>query len=232
MKLELCVTDRLGIALAKKYKLDRIELCMNLEQGGTTPSAGLVLLALQQHLETHCLIRPRSGGFCYDGMEKETILAEIHGLSDLPIRGFVVGALKEDKTIDTTFLGEIAKLTKGKELTFHRAFDEMAAWEDGVEVLKYFRFKRVLTSGREANVDAGIHNFKEIKEVLEGKIELMPGGGVHPGNIFQLATTVQPEAIHFSAATRIAPENSRFTTNRMRIHEEKLKGMVLPFVKL
>ena len=226
MKLELCVTDKLGITLAKKYNFDRIELCVNLEQGGTTPSNGLVLLALQQHLETHVLIRPRAGGFCYDGFEKETILAEIHGFNDLPVKGFVVGALKENKEIDTTFLGEISKLTRGKELTFHRAFDEMAEWKDGVEILKYFKFKRVLTSGRAANVEKGLANYAEIKEAFREKLELMPGGGVNASNISNIAQTVQPSAIHFSAASKMQAEKSKFSTDRMKIDEQKLVSML------
>lgn len=226
MKLELVATDLEGIRLAKKYNFDRVELCVNLELGGTTPSNGLVLLSLQQQLETHVLIRPRVGGFTYNDFEKETLLAEIHGLMDLPVSGFVVGALKENKEIDTTLLGEIRKLTKQKELTFHRAFDEMENWEDGVDILKYFRFKRVLSSGRAANVDAGLNNYAKIKEVLGEGIELMTGGGVNIGNIAKIEQHVQPDAIHFSAASKIPPEKSKFSTDRMKIDEKKLVGML------
>jgi copper homeostasis protein len=226
MKLELCVTDLKGIQLAKKYRFDRVELCNNLEIGGTTPSNGLTLLALQQHLETHVLIRPRAGGFAYNDLEKETLLAEIHGLMDLPISGFVVGALKENKEIDTTLIGEIRKLTKKKELTFHRAFDEMASWEDGVEVLKFFRFKRVLTSGRAANVDLGLENFKRIQEVFGNDLEMMTGGGVNQGNIGRLAHEINPSAIHFSAAAKGTKDNSSFAINRLEINEQKLVEML------
>lgn len=226
MKVELCVTDLAGIHLAKKYAFDRIELCVNLEQGGTTPSNGLVLLALQQQLETHVLIRPRAGGFSYNDQEKETLLAEIHGLMDLPVSGFVVGALKENKQIDTTLLGEIRKLTRQKELTFHRAFDEMEEWEDGVEILKYFQFKRVLSSGRAANVESGMKNFQMIKELFDDKLELMTGGGVNSNNIAAIAGQVQPSAIHFSAASPIELENSKFATSRMKINEKKLVAML------
>lgn len=226
MKLELCVTDKTGILLAKKYKLDRIELCMNLEQGGITPTNGLTLLALQQHLETHVLIRPRAGGFMYDDQEKETLLAEIHGLMDLPVTGFVVGALKANKEIDTTLLGEIRKLTKTKDLTFHRAFDEMENWQDGVEVLKYFRFKRVLTSGRSANVESGFNKFKMIQEAFGDQLELMTGGGVNPQNIARLANEIQPAGIHFSAASTLKREDSKFATDRLKIDERKLVSML------
>lgn len=225
MKRELCVTDKLGITLAKKYHFDRVELCTNLEVGGITPSNGLVLLALQQKLETHVLIRPRAGGFVYDDLEKETLLAEIHGLMDLPVQGFVLGALKENKTIDTTLLGEIRKLARHKDLTFHRAFDEMNDWEDGVEVLKFFRFKRVLTSGRAANVDLGMANFQEIKNVFGTSLELMLGGGINPGNIKTLAH-IQPDALHFSAATVQTKENSSFAISRLKVDEGKLMAML------
>jgi copper homeostasis protein len=226
MKLELCVTDLEGMRLAKKYKFNRIELCVNLEQGGTTPSNGLVKLALRQKLETHVLIRPRIGGFCYEDSEKETLLSEIHSLLNLPVSGFVVGALKHNKEIDSTLLGEIIKLTKQKELTFHRAFDEMANWEDGSEVLKCLHFKRVLTSGLATNVDAGIPNYAKIKEVFRDKIELMTGGGVNPKNIFSIIQNIQPDAIHFSATSYIDLENSKFATTRMKIDEKKLVSML------
>ncbi|MGB7343863.1 MAG: copper homeostasis protein CutC [Pirellulaceae bacterium] len=221
MKLELCVTDYAGILLAKKHRLDRIELCANLGQGGTTPSHGLVQLALQ-HIETHVLIRPRVGGFVYDGLEKETLLAEIHQLSKLPVAGLVVGALDANKQIDETLLTDVRKLVKDRVLTFHRAFDEMEDWEAGVEVLKRLRFSRVLTSGRADDVDAGFNSFRKLKEVFADDLELMPGGGIHCQNILRIAEEVQPAAIHFSATSKMPREDSRFATDSLCVAENKL----------
>jgi len=222
MKLELCVTDPKGILLAKKYRFDRIELCVNLEMGGLTPSPGLAHMALNTGLETHALIRPRAGGFVYSDTEKELILAEIHALKYLGIHGFVVGALKENKEIDTTLIGEIAKITKGKELTFHRAFDDMAEWKDGVDVLKFFKFKRVLTSGRAANVDEGFINLNEIKDCFGTELELMIGGGVNTKNVDRIAHEIEPSAIHFSGSNVIQDKNSLFGGSRMQIDEKKV----------
>jgi copper homeostasis protein len=222
MKLELCATDPKGLHLAKKYKFDRIELCVNLEMGGLTPSPGLVHMALNLGLETHALIRPRAGGFVYSDIEKELILAEIHALKFLGVHGFVIGALKENKEIDTTLIGEIAKITKGKELTFHRAFDEMAEWQDGVGVLKFFQFKRVLSSGRAKNVDEGMKNYTEIKSLFGTDLELMIGGGVNVKNAKDLVEEIQPSALHFSGANVIQDKNSKFGGNRMEIDEKKV----------
>ncbi len=222
MKLELCVTSPKGIQLAKKYRLDRVELCMNLEQGGTTPSPALVHMSLNSGLETHVLIRPRAGGFVYSEAEKELILAEIHAMKYLGVHGFVVGSLKENKEIDTTLIGEIAKITKGKTLTFHRAFEEMAEWQRGVEVLRFFQFQRILTAGRASNVDMGFENLKEVKTILGKDIELMIGGGINEINAPNLIKQIQPDAIHFSASTIHLDSNSMFGGKRMEINENRL----------
>lgn len=222
MKLELCVTDPKGIQLAKKYRFDRVELCVNLEMGGLTPSSGLVHLALNTGLETHALIRPRAGGFVYSDAEKELILAEIHALKYLGVHGFVVGALKESKEIDTTLIGEISKIAKGKELTFHRAFDEMEEWEDGVDVLKFFKFKRVLSSGRASNVNDGMINLNEIKDCFGNELDLMVGGGINAKNIKRVQSEIEPAAIHFSGSNVIQDNDSLFGGSRMQIDEKKV----------
>ena len=65
MKKELCAASVKAIQLAKKYNFDRIELCQNLEQGGTTPSIGMIQFAVSSAVKTHVLIRQRSGDFIY-----------------------------------------------------------------------------------------------------------------------------------------------------------------------
>ena len=42
IKIELCAASIEAIEIAKKLNIDRIELCQDLEQGGLTPSAGLI----------------------------------------------------------------------------------------------------------------------------------------------------------------------------------------------
>ena len=77
MKIELCAASQEAIQIASDLKIDRIELCQNLEQGGMTPSPGLIDYALAFGVETHVLIRPRPGGFRYNQDEQEIILRDI-----------------------------------------------------------------------------------------------------------------------------------------------------------
>ncbi|MBM3186886.1 MAG: copper homeostasis protein CutC, partial [Bacteroidetes bacterium] len=45
MKIELCAASQEAIQIASDLKIDRIELCQNLDQGGLTPSAGMIQYA-------------------------------------------------------------------------------------------------------------------------------------------------------------------------------------------
>jgi copper homeostasis protein CutC len=83
-----------------------------------------------------------------------------------------------------------------------------------------------LTSGRATNVEKGMANYAEIKDIFGEKLELMPGGGVNASNILNIAQTVQPSAIHFSAASILQAEKSKFSTDRMKIDEQKLVSML------
>ena len=77
LQLELCAASLEALELAYKHQFDRVELCQNLEQGGLTPSAGLIQMAKDFNLNTHVLIRPRAGGFCYNEEELALMQKEI-----------------------------------------------------------------------------------------------------------------------------------------------------------
>ena len=44
--IELCVASLEAIRLAKDLKIDRVEVCQNLESGGLTPSVSLVKFSI------------------------------------------------------------------------------------------------------------------------------------------------------------------------------------------
>ena len=83
MKIELCAATIEAIKVAGEMGFDRIELCQNLEQGGTTPSYGMIEYAIACGIETHVLIRPRPGNFIYDESEMEVILRDIQNCREM-----------------------------------------------------------------------------------------------------------------------------------------------------
>ena len=61
---ELCATSLGAVQAAQAAGAHRVELCVNLKAGGTTPPAELITAAIRAvHIPVHVLIRPRAGNF-------------------------------------------------------------------------------------------------------------------------------------------------------------------------
>lgn len=224
MKVELCAASYEAIEAAKKYGVDRIELCQNLEFGGTSPSIALVEKALDLGIETHILIRPRIGGFVYSKKEKHWILKEIELFGKLPVQGLVVGAYDEKYQLESSFLKQVNDVKGDKDVTFHRAFDSLSNWQDSLETLVEFGYKRILTSGLNTSVDLGMNKLIEIREFAKDRIEIMTGGGVNGTNIKRLFLDVKPHAIHFSSTSLVQDKDKAiFSAPRLEMDENKIK---------
>lgn len=227
MEIELCAASIEAIQLAKELNFDRIELCQNLEQGGITPSPGLIEYALAYGVETHVLIRPRPGGFKYNWDEVEIMLRDIHECQTIGAHGVVVGALDERGLIDQKVVGLMREHAKDMNVTFHRAFDDTFEHEQSLDRLIELGVNRVLSSGLARNVDLGLPILKEMKAYAGDKIEIMPGGGVNASNIAKIKSEVVPDAIHFSGTEKyILDEVSMFTETILRVNEKKVKRLL------
>lgn len=223
MKLELCAASIEAIDLAKELNFDRIELCQNLEQGGMTPSPGFIDYAIANGLETHVLIRPRSGGFRYSPEEIEIILRDVRECKILGAQGVVVGVLDQSDQICKQSLELIMTQAKGMDVTFHRAFDDTYELEKSLDVLIQFGVKRVLSAGLARNVEIGMPVLKGMVEYANARIEIMTGGGVNLNNIVKLKNEVKPDAIHFSGTNKtLIDEGSMFSETILKPNRDKI----------
>lgn len=223
MKLELCAASIEAIKIAKELSFDRIELCQNLEQGGITPSPGLIDYALAYGVETHVLIRPRPGGFIYNRDEIEIILRDILECKQLGAHGVVIGVLNEFGEIHKEAIALMIEKADGMEVTFHRAFDDTVNYKRSLDILIELGVKRLLTSGLGSNVERGMNNLIEMMNYAEGRIEIMPGGGVNLNNISRIADEVKPDAIHFSGTQKfLLDENSMFSETILKVNKQKV----------
>ncbi len=227
MKIELCAASVEAVQLAKKYAFDRIELCQNLEQGGMTPSPGFIEYALAMGLETHVLIRPRSGGFFYTRDEIEIALRDILECKNIGANGVVIGALNEFGLIDEYVLELMIEKADGMEITFHRAFDDCMDWEKGLDVLIRNKVDRLLTSGMASNAEIGLPILKQMTSKANGRIEIMAGGGINAVNVRQIITEANPDAIHFSGTVKsILDEDSLFSESILQVDEKRVKRIL------
>lgn len=223
MKLELCAASIEAIQIARKYGFDRIELCQNLEQGGMTPSPGLIEYALACGVETHVLIRPRPGGFNYTEDEIEIILRDIHESKSIGAHGVVIGALDERGLIDENAVSLMMEHAKDMTVTFHRAFDDTFDAIQSLDTLIKLGVNRVLSSGLASNVDRGKNILQKMMEHANGRIEIMPGGGVNVSNIRMVKEEIQPDGIHFSGTKKyLLDEESMFSETILRVNEDRV----------
>ncbi|MDB0037903.1 copper homeostasis protein CutC [bacterium] len=223
MKLELCAASIEAVDIAKELKFDRIELCQNLEQGGMTPSPGFIEYALSHDVETHVLIRPRSGGFRYTSEEIDIILHDVEACKSMGAQGVVVGILDQSDQICKKSLDAILSISGSMDVTFHRAFDDTYESDKSLDILINAGVKRVLSAGLARNVEIGMPVLKRMCEYANDRIEIMTGGGVNISNILKLKNEVQPSAIHFSGTNKmVIDEGSMFSETILKPNQDKI----------
>lgn len=227
LQLELCAASVEALTLAKAHGFDRIELCQNLEQGGLTPSAGLILQAVELEIETHVLIRPRAGGFHYNSDEIKVIQKDIQFCQKIGVQGVVVGLLQANNELDKPLLQELLNSAPDLDWTFHRAFDESADWKRSLDVLIQLGFRRVLSAGFALNVEAGLPILEQMCQYAKGHIQIMAGGGVNAGNIAKLTRLPHLAAVHFSATQKeLLDEDSAFSETILKVSESRLQRIL------
>ena len=97
MILEACVQEIEEVKFAAKKGFKRVELCSSLESGGLTPSKGTIKQACKiKDIETHVMIRPRAGDFCYNFDEIAIMKADIKTCHKMGATGVVFGMLNEN----------------------------------------------------------------------------------------------------------------------------------------
>ena len=194
---ELAVQDPHGLAVARRVRPDRMELCSALSTGGITPSAGLIGAAVDTGVPVHVLIRPREGGFVHSDDENALILADVRQAVRLGAAGVVIGGLVEG-TVDTDLVRRVRENADGIEVTFHRAFDQTVDLGASLDALVEAGATRVLTSGgRSAAADA-LDVLSSLVERAAGRIQVMAGAGVTSANVAAIAAT-GVDAAHASA---------------------------------
>ncbi len=198
--LECCCTDAAEAAEAVRGGAGRIELCEDLPCGGVTPSRSCIEATLGAvNIPVNVLVRVRGGDFVYDEDEVNSMVESVRMCRELGVNGVVVGALREDGSIDTAAVGRLMAAADGLHVTFHRAFDECADPFKALEEIVALGCDRLLTAGHASNVNDGEFTLKELNDRADGRIIILAGSGVRPGNIARLEATTGCREFHSSS---------------------------------
>ncbi|EHD60330.1 cutC-like protein [Streptococcus pneumoniae GA41410] len=193
MIYEFCAENVTLLEKAMQAGARRIELCDNLAVGGTTPSYGVtkaaVELAANYDTTIMTMIRPRGGDFVYNDLEIAIMLEEIRLTAQAGSQGVVFGALTADKKLDKPNLEKLIAASKGMEIVFHMAFDELSDEDqpEAIDWLSQAGVTRILTRAGVSgdSLEKRFVHYHRILEYAKGKIEILPGGGL-------TLTTVKP----------------------------------------
>jgi copper homeostasis protein len=202
MKLfrEVCCPTIDAVSKAVAAGADRIELCERLEVGGVTPSESLIkdALSIAGSVPVNVLVRPREGNFVYSEEEAGDMLESIRRCKALGVNGVVIGALRPDGSVDMALMRRLVAAARPLSITFHRAFDECRDPFEALEDIISLGIERLLTSGHRTDAWEGRFILRELVQRAAGRIVIMPGCGITPANLHELAAITGATEFHGS----------------------------------
>jgi copper homeostasis protein len=236
MLLEIAVFNIQSALLAAGAGADRIELCENPADGGTTPSYGALKTVREKiSIPVFPIIRARGGDFFCTADEFEVMKKDVLLCKELGFEGVVIGLLNKDASVDVERTKRLIDLAYPLEVTFHRAFDRTKDALKSLEDIIDCGCQRILTSGQVPNAFDGKDLIRKLNEQSDERIIIMPGSGVRSDNIKALAEFTGVKELHSSARKNVDSKmefiNAGMNENlqNISVDEDEIKQMKQAF---
>ena len=198
--LEACVDSVESALSAQTGGADRVELCDNLLEGGTTPSAGLIALCCERvRIPVHVLVRPRGGDFVYSDVEFEVMRRDIAVAQQHGAAGVVFGILLPDGAIDVSRTRALLAAARPLAVTFHRAFDFTADPDQALDDLIALGVDRLLTSGQAPRASEGTGILARLVRRAAGRIAIAAAGGLSEESVVKVVEQSGVPEVHVRA---------------------------------
>ena len=199
MVLEICVDSVESAIASQAGGAQRVELCSDLNEGGITPSDGLIQ-AVRKHvgIDVFVMVRPRGGDSFYTSYEFDVMKADVTRMKELGADGIVIGMLNQDGLVDVQRTRQLVELASPMQVTFHRAFDMSADLDQSLERVIETGAHRILTSGGVQTVSQGAERVTQLIHAANGRIRIMVGGGIRQENIRKIAQRTKATEFHCS----------------------------------
>ena len=195
--VEACVDSVESALAAEAGGARRIELCDNLVEGGTTPSAATIAVACERlGIPVFVIVRPRGGDFLYSDLELEVMRRDIEQAKALGASGVVIGVLRADGTVDIERARPLVEAARPLGVTHHRAFDVTRDPAEALEAIIELGADRVLTSGQAPTALEGIGVIAAAVRQAAGRIGILPGAGIDGANARRIVEATGVQEIH------------------------------------
>lgn len=208
MLKEVCVENFTNIPHVIENGADRIELNNELSLGGTTPTFGVIkrsiIYADRVKIPVIVMIRPRGGNFIYNEDEIAIMADDMAVAAKLGARGVAFGCLTNQKQLNRAQMERLIDLAHSLNLTvvMHMAFDQISEpiQRDELNWLIGQKVERILTHGGDLQfpIEDTITHLKEILNWSNGKIEILPGGGITTKNRDEIVEKLHVNQLHGS----------------------------------
>jgi copper homeostasis protein len=203
-QLEVIAFNIESCVVAQQSGANRIELCDNPGEGGTTPSAGMISRARDlTSIHLYPIIRPRGGDFLYSDDEFRIMLHDVKLCNAIGADGVVVGMLNADGSVDKERTRKLVAAAYPMGVTFHRAFDRVKDPVQSLEDVIECGCERILTSGLRPGVTEGADHLRQLVEWADNRIIIMPGSGLRSSNLEEIARRTGAREFHSSARLSI-----------------------------
>jgi len=193
---EACVGNLREALRAQELGADRIELCENLAEGGTTPSWGTIQTCMKLlQIPIVVMIRPRGGDFVYTAEEVECMLEDIQLCRKAGVFGIATGVLTTDNHIDTALLAKLVAAAGPLQVTFHKAIDDCADPVEEIRKLRDSGVRRVLTSGGKSTAGEGVATINAMA-LAAPALRMVAAGKVSLENLESLRNMIRTDEFH------------------------------------
>lgn len=203
--IEACVDSVESAVAAAAGGARRVELCANLVEGGTTPSAGAIAGCRGKlGIPMYVMIRPRGGDFLYSSVEYDVMYEDVQAAKWLGADGVVFGLLEPDGSVDVARTRALTEAARPLDVTFHRAIDVARDPFEALDALIAIGVDRVLTSGQAPTALAGARTIARLVKQAHGRVIILPGGGINERSAAQVVERTGALEVHVRGTSRVS----------------------------
>ena len=232
VKMEICINGIESAVAAQAGGANRVELCDNLIEGGTTPSQGTIALdSAILDIDVMVMVRPRGGDFLYSDLEFDSMRRDVKMMHQHGVMGVVFGMLTPDGQIDKARTAELIELARPMQVTFHRAFDMAEDPYKALDELMSLGVDRILTSGQALTASAGLPVIAELQRRAGADLIIMPAVDITPANVLHIVQQANLREIHVgSTVSTQVTSKMAYQNNRVSMGDDtELPEYAMPY---